>query len=396
MLKASNNTRPDVLAMRFNQDYSCFSVGSATGFSIFNCEPFQETAHRYFGSRAGIGIVEMLFRCNILALVGGGQDPHWPTSKVVLWDDDQAEAMFELEHQSPVLNVRQRRDMVGVVLQDTVLVYSGPHADQPCTQLHQFDTAPNPSGMLSFCPHSTSAVLVVPSTSVGDVLLASIDVRDPSLVQQQTIAAHDNPISHLTLSFDGSRLASSSAKGTLIRIFCTETGSLLQELRRGISAAAIFSLAFTIDATAICCTSDAGTVHVFSLAAPAPNPLASVDQKYRVVVPHAVDNNMATIGRQRHPHNEAAPHSDAITPNSRSVLSFFGDMLPDYFSSEWSFAQWRGASAPCICAFTSQARTLVVVGSDLNFYKCAYLEEGGECKMEETHFFGHRCGSEKR
>jgi hypothetical protein len=47
-----------------------FCVGTDTGFRIFDSNKFEQKFVRDL--KGGLGIVEMLYRSNILALVGGG------------------------------------------------------------------------------------------------------------------------------------------------------------------------------------------------------------------------------------------------------------------------------------------------------------------------------------
>ena len=52
----------------------------------------------------------MLFKCNIVAIVGGGVNPKYPLHKVMLWDDHQSKMIGELSFKSQVLGVKLRKD----------------------------------------------------------------------------------------------------------------------------------------------------------------------------------------------------------------------------------------------------------------------------------------------
>ena len=69
----------------------------------------------------------------------------------------------------------------------------------------------------------------------------------------------------LALNNDGSLLASSSETGTLIRIWDTENGNKLQELRRGSDQADVYCLSFDPASKYLSCSSNKGTIHIFAL-----------------------------------------------------------------------------------------------------------------------------------
>ncbi|KAJ7295619.1 hypothetical protein O6H91_Y175900 [Diphasiastrum complanatum] len=248
-----------VLSVRFNQDYGCFACGTDSGFRIYNCDPFKETFRRDFNN-GGIGLVEMLYRCNILALVGGGSAPRYPPNKVMIWDDHQSRCIGELSFRSEVRAVRLRRDRIVAVLEHKIYVYN--FADLKL--LHHIETIANPKGLCALSPASISCVLACPGLHKGQVR-----VEHYGLKKNKVISAHDSHLACFALTIDGHLLATASVKGTLIRIFNTLDGTRLQELRRGADRAEIYSIVFSSSTQWLALSSDKRTVHVFRVNAPA-------------------------------------------------------------------------------------------------------------------------------
>ena len=93
-----------ILCTSFNQNQACFACGTETGFKIFNSFPFKDSHRKDLSG--GIGIVEMMFRTNILALVGGGDKPKFATNKVFLWDDLSQKCIGELSFKTYVRAVK--------------------------------------------------------------------------------------------------------------------------------------------------------------------------------------------------------------------------------------------------------------------------------------------------
>ncbi|CAD6232920.1 unnamed protein product [Miscanthus lutarioriparius] len=332
-----------LLSVAWNQDCGCFAAGTSNGFRIFNCEPFKETFRRDLKS-GGFGIIEMLFRCNILALVGGGSNVQYPPNKVMIWDDHQSRCIGEFAFRSDVRAVKLAKDYIVIVLERKIFVYNF----TDLKLLYQIDTLSNPKGLCCLSHHSNTSVLACPGVHQGHVRVEHFGLK-----MAKTIPAHDSHISCMSLTMDGLLLATASTKGTLIRIFNTMDGTRLQEVRRGLDKAEIYSIALSPNVQWLAVSSDKGTVHIFSL-------------RVRVAGEDA-SNEQHALERMDHQNSSSSidPLIQANTgSNASSSLSFMRGILPKYFSSEWSFAQFHLPEVTrYIVAFGAQ-NTVMMVGLD--------------------------------
>lgn len=368
-MELSNNAMNEILYIAFNQDHSCFVCGTENGFRVYNTDPFRLTFRREFEGGGGLSIVAMLFRCNILALVGGGGNPRFAPNKVMIWDDKTPRCIAELSFRSQVRQVRLRRDIVLVAIDRKIYIYRF----SDLTLIDHIETCANPRGLCALSGSQDRTVLACPaSVHKGKALVVFYDQQKLQNAQQAgqekdseftrlehcrekttLINAHESRVAMLSLNFDGSLLATASDKGTLIRIFDTETGSLLQELRRGCDRAEIQCITFSYSRQWLVVSSDKGTIHLFAL--------------------------------RDTPEMRGTQGGDQSVVNRRSNFSFLGF---SYFSSEWSFAQFRVPDYRSIVCFGAEPNTIIIACANGSYFKCRYDPvNGGEMTREDYKTF---------
>ena len=189
---------------------------------------------------------------------------------------------------------------------------------------------------------------------------------DVEMEETHSIEAHNSSVSCITLNFDGTLLATASDKGTIIRLFNPATGEAVKELRRGSDKAEIYSITIDPDTKWLGCTSDKGTVHIFSLS--------------RLDIKHLRKE-------EEDEENKVEEGDEKGKPKNNKHVFRFMKKFSKYFDSEWSFAKFRVTDSRTICAFTKE-ENLVVISADGTYYLARLdTKNGGECKkLEEKKF----------
>ena len=130
---------------------------------LFLLDPIRELTHLRHELVGSVSKAEMLYKTNLVAMVGGGKKPRFPDNVVMVYDDRQQEFVLELSLPESVLSVRLKRDKLVAVCRSEIHVFSFPNR---CQNLFKVTTRDNPRGLCELSSIRSGAV----ETSIGNIL----------------------------------------------------------------------------------------------------------------------------------------------------------------------------------------------------------------------------------
>lgn len=309
-------------------------------------------------------MVVMLYRSNILALVGSDNNPIYNKNKVIIWDDYQKKTLSELKFSQNILNLKLRKDKIAVICTDKIYLFNL----SSFQSIDIIETGENPHGVIgiNYCLEKT--IIAYPDKKKGKIRIKNYEKNS-----NINVNAHEKTIGIIVLTINGDLMASATEMGTIVRIFDTNNGNMVQEVRRGKEKAQIKCICFEQNNKFIAATSNRGTVHIWSLST------AMKNLKKKVTENETETTSVSEIEEKEKNENEIK-----TIENRRSIFNVLPNILgAEFFNSEWSFSQVRIKEQKSICTFGSD-NTIIIVCSNGKYYKAKIpMENGGECEIIE-------------
>nr|CAD7433001.1 unnamed protein product [Timema monikensis] len=351
-----------VFFVNFNQDCTSLAVGTKSGYRLFSLNSVDNLEQIYQDDTEDICIVERLFSSSLVAVVSLASP-----RKLKVCHFKKGTEICNYSYSNTILAVKLNRARLVVCLEESLYI----HNIRDMKVLHTIrDTPPNLTGLCTLSTNSDNCFLAYPgSNTIGEVqIFDAINLHAKTM-----IPAHDSPLAALAFSLSGTKVATASEKGTVIRVFQVHDGSKLYEFRRGVKrCVSIASLAFSMDSQFLCCSSNTETVHIFKLEEPKEAPRQA---------PEEVQGWMGYLTK-------------AVSVSANYLPS----QVTDVFNQGRAFASvhlpFQGLRN--VCAITTIQKVLRLLVASADGYLYVYnldTAEGGVCTLLKQHryyFFAHQ------
>ena len=173
--------------------------------------------------------------------------------------------------------------------------------------------------------------------------MGQVKIKDLDGGKSKKIQCSKHPTQCIEMDFDGRFLASTSTKGTIIRIFRLDNLECIQEFRRGMDNANILSLNFTLSGSLLSCSSDSGTVHIFKI--------NYFDE---------ISDTQSTLSGQT--------NNNSGGKERKKKRTLFRKAIP-YFNSQWSSSSLKIKEKRVLVDFNKAADDLIIYIKHGKIYK---------------------------
>ena len=409
-MNSNNEIKDDsMLYISFNQDNSFFSVGTERGYKIYQTFPFTEPYERIMNG--GIGVVEMLYNSNFLALMGGGRVPKYSKNKLVIWDDNEDKIITDLKFTTSIINIKLKKDFLFVVCQKRIYVFDF----NTFEMIDTIETGDNKKELVAINSSPGNTVLAYPSSKGVN----KITIKNYEEKKLFTYTAQEDSVSKMNINCSGTLIATSNENGTIIRIHSCRDGVFLQEFKRGHEKAKINYICFDNDSKLMAVSSSRGTIHIFSMGSTIKKlkehenlkkerekeKKKEKEEKEKKDGNKNNEENKETIdknnenkniekGENKNPEENKENNiekENKINKDEKNNSNNIEEELPEntktflggIFGSqiEKSFAKVRIKSQESICAFAKN-NILVIISSDNKYYQAEIdIKKGGDCRI---------------
>ncbi|XP_075297352.1 WD repeat domain phosphoinositide-interacting protein 1 isoform X2 [Opisthocomus hoazin] len=240
----------------YNQDCTSLAIGTTTGYRLFSLSSVEQLDQVHESNEIpDVYIVERLFSSSLVVVVS-----HAKPQQMNVYHFKKGTEICNYSYSSNILSIRLNRQRLVVCLEESIYIHNIKDMKLLKTIL---DTPPNTTGLCALSINHANSYLAYPgSATSGEIALYDGN----TLKTACSIPAHDGPLAALAFNSTGSKLASASEKGTVIRVFSIPGGQKLYEFRRGMKRYVnISSLVFSMDSQFLCASSNTETVHIFKL-----------------------------------------------------------------------------------------------------------------------------------